>query len=77
MNTVAPRKLCLFQASFLYPQVVKTQIGRNVRLIVVLEVRARLRHIDPFRESFSPPFVILGNWVKLGKIECDCTHTWQ
>ena len=36
-----------------------------------LEQRACLGHVRPFRESFAPPLIILGNRVKLRKVKSD------
>ncbi len=44
---------------------------------MISEVRVCLDNIGPLRESFSPPFVILGNRMKLRKIKRNCTHTRQ
>ena len=52
-------------------QVAESEISGKMRLVVVLEERARAGDVRPFREAATPPFVILGNRVKLRKIKRD------
>ena len=40
-----------------------------MRLIVPWELRQGLGDVGPFRETFPPPLVVLGNWVVLGQVE--------
>ena len=54
-----------------HPEVVEAQIGGQVRLGVAPEERTGLGHIGPLSEPRSPPLVILGNGVELGKVVGD------
>ena len=42
--------------------------GRNAGLIMSLELRFSLLHGDPVGEALSPPLVVLGHAVILGKV---------
>src|SRR5262249_20484675 len=45
-----------------------------MRLIVALEIRASAAHIGPLSKSFSPPFIVFRDRVKLREIKRDCFH---
>src|SRR6516225_1866762 len=45
-----------------------------MRLIMALEIRASAAHIGPLGKSFSPPFVVFRDRVKLWQIKRDCFH---
>jgi cytochrome c-type biogenesis protein CcmH/NrfG len=47
-------------------KVIETELTRQTRLIMSNELRTGPRYLCPFGETFSPPFVILGNRMKLG-----------
>ena len=61
------------QLSLLFPdfwqtQVVEAQVGRDAGLVMTSEEGARLHYVVPFREAWSPPFVVLWYWVVLRQI---------
>src|SRR5205809_3112286 len=43
-----------------------------MRLIMALEIRASPSHIGPLSKSFSPPFIVFRDRVKLREIKRDC-----
>src|SRR5215468_10579210 len=45
-----------------------------MRLIMAIEIRASPAHIGPLSESFSPPFIVFRDRVKLREIKRDCFH---
>ena len=59
---------------FRFQQVIVIPVQRNPRLPVPGEQRLCFPDVRPFRESFSPPFVILRNAVELGKVICEYLH---
>ena len=69
-----PARLALGQFSLLFlglveAHVIESKLAGQVRLPVPRKQRTRLGHVPPFRKPRSPPLVILGNGVKLRKIE--------
>ena len=76
INSVASGELGLGCARFGQAQVIKTQIGRQVGLIMTREARCCSHDIGPFREAAPPPFVVFGNGMKLGKVERDGAHVF-
>jgi hypothetical protein len=52
-------------------KIVMTEIRRNMRLIVTMELGSRFVDIDPLSKSFSPPFIVLRNSVVLGQVKCE------
>ena len=57
----------LICASLRQPQVVKAEVGRQVRLVMTSEARTSLGNVCPFREALPPPFVVVGSWINCGK----------
>ena len=71
LNPSFPCKLSLLLAHFRHAQIIKTQVGRQVGLVVTFEKRLGFSHIGPFGKSFPPPLVIFRDGVVLRKIKCD------
>src|SRR5262245_6908998 len=68
-DAVLTREPRLRLAGLRLSQVVEAEVGRDVRLIVTAKQRARLRGVRPFRETRTPPFVVLRDRMKLREIE--------
>lgn len=58
-------------ADFGETQVVKAEVGGQVRLVMAGETRGGADYVDPFGKTFAPPFVVLGDRVELWKVEGD------
>ena len=65
------RQLGLRGTSLRDSEIVKAEVGRNVRLIVAAKQWLRLGGVRPLRKACSPPLVVLGNRMKLREIERD------
>ena len=74
VDMVLFRNLRLPVQRFRFQQVIVIPVQRNPRLPVPGEQRLCFPDVRPFRESFSPPFVILRNAVELGKVICEYLH---
>src|SRR5438094_6187144 len=59
------------------PQIVKTEVRWNMRLIMSRKKRPRLRDVAPLRKSLPPPLVVLGDGVELRKVEGDRSQVWR
>src|SRR5437867_3568789 len=70
-NAIFLREFCLSDPGFRQPEVVKTQVARNVWLVMAGKERFCFRHVRPFGETLSPPFVVFRNRMELRQIECD------
>ena len=57
-DTVASRQGRLRLPRLRNAQIVETEVGRNMRLVMAVEQRLSLRHVRPFSEAFSPPAVV-------------------
>src|SRR5437879_5869579 len=68
-NPMLSRELGLSLANFGHAEVVESEIGWQVGLVVSSKQRPGLHHVRPFREPPSPPPVVLGDGVELRKIE--------
>src|SRR5215831_635024 len=45
-----------------------------MRLMMAFEIRASSAYIGPLSKSFSPPFIVFRDRVKLREIKRDCFH---
>ena len=61
-------QLCLLLANFRQSQVLETQVGRQVGLIVPAEQGTGFHNVVPLGKSPTPPFVILRDGVILRQI---------
>src|SRR3954454_15639768 len=68
-HAILPSQFSLCFARFRNTEIIKTEIGWQMRLIVALKQRLCLSYIRPFGESPSPPRVVFRDWVKLRKIK--------
>src|SRR5216683_2120198 len=68
-NPMPAGELGLSLANFRHAEVVESEIGWQVGLVVSSKQRPGLHHVRPFREPPSPPPVVLGDGVELRKIE--------
>src|SRR5882724_4549483 len=71
VDSIFGGKLRLRRACLGEPQIIKTQIGGQVGLVMAWEFRPCLGDIRPFRKAFSPPLVIFRDRMKLRKMERD------
>src|SRR5207244_2596120 len=74
VNTVLSSQRGLRRARLRCPEIVKAQIGGQVRLIVPGKPRPRLRYVRPFRKPFSPPGVVLRNRMELREMNGQEPH---
>ncbi len=78
LDAVLPRKVSLRLAGFRHAQIVESQIGRHVGLVMPREPAPCLGSIGPFGETLAPEFVIVRNRIVLGQIKGDepwhCSH---
>ena len=70
VDAVGLRQLDLLAANLTKPQVIKAEIRRQVRLIVAFKERLCLCGVGPFRETLTPPCVVLGYRMKLREVKC-------
>src|SRR5439155_9801428 len=70
-DTMAQREFRLLLPGLCHTQVVESQVSRNVRLVVSCEKRLSLDDIPPLGKSLTPPFIVLGDGMKLWQVECD------
>jgi len=68
---INPRRVRLSLANLWLSKVIKPKIGRQMRWIVTLEERHRLRDIGPLGETLPPPGVVFGNGMKSRKVVSD------
>src|SRR5262245_29577279 len=68
---VITRQLDLTAHHFGPTLVVVVSAKRDARLVVTGEQRARLLDVHPIGETWSPPAIVFGDGVKLGKIDRD------
>src|SRR4029077_10024872 len=71
VDTIEPRQLYLPGLNLRQAQVVKSQLTRQTRLMVPLELRLTTRDRRPLREALPPPSVVFGNRMKLRQVESD------
>lgn len=69
VNAIFFRHLGLLGTHFGQAQIVESEIGGNVRLIMPAEKRLCLGHVAPLGEPFAPPCVIFGEGMKLWQME--------
>src|SRR5205823_11605803 len=50
-------------------QIVEPEISRNTRLVMPSEARSAASDVSPIGKAATPPFVVLGDRMELGKIE--------
>ena len=72
VDSVTRSQLCLFLQHTWIAQVVVSKHRGNMRLIVAVKIRTSCAHIGPLSKSFSPPFIIFRDRVKLREIKRDC-----
>ena len=70
-DPVFPSEVSLGPPGIGEPEVVKPQVGRQVGLLVTLELRTSPGYIGPLGESRAPPLLILGDRMELRQIERD------
>src|SRR5690606_6999436 len=73
-QTVELRQLNLTALHLFIAEVVVTELVWNVRLVVTGKQRLCRTHICPLCKTFPPPFIILGDGVKLRKIKGNHTN---
>ena len=64
--------MCEFRlmfANFRDTQVVEAEVRRQSRLNMPTVKWLGFRDIGPLREAWTPPLVVLGNWMKLREVE--------
>ena len=64
-DTVFLRKFHLALLNLGQTKVIKAKFTRQTRLIMSDELGGGPRDVRPFGETLSPPFVVLGNGMKL------------
>src|SRR5262245_53048119 len=64
-----PRQRRLRLAHLWRTQVVEAEVRRQMRLIVAVEERPRLRGVRPLGEASAPPAVVLRNRIELRQVE--------
>ena len=69
VNSALSREFTLAGTHVARRQVVLSELTGDMRLKVSVELRPCPSNVDPFSETFSPPFVILWNAVELRKVE--------
>jgi hypothetical protein len=69
MYAIFPGQFCLSDSRLLKPQIIKTEIGGYMGLIMPREKRLSFCHIPPFSKALSPPRIILRNRVVLREVE--------
>ena len=66
-----PGQVCLGLARFGQAQIVETEIGGQMRLIMTGEKWTGFGDIDPFGEALAPPGIVLRDGMKLREVESD------
>jgi len=74
LDTIALRQTCLFLADIGHPQVIKTQVGGQIRLPVAKKQRLGLGGIGPLGKPLAPPEIVFRNGMKLRQIQGDHTR---
>src|SRR6059058_5875073 len=70
-DSIVPRQIGLSFAGFRKTKIVKSEIGRQVRLVMAAKKRARLCNVRPFGKSFTPPCIILEYRMILRQVKGD------
>src|SRR5436305_7417098 len=70
-DSILPRQIGLSFAGFRKTKIVKSEIGRQVRLVMAAKKRARLCNVRPLGKSFTPPCIILGYRMILRQVKGD------
>src|ERR1035441_9865298 len=69
VDSVARGQLGLSCPRLWQSQIIKPQISRQVWLVMPWKSRPSSYDACPFREPLPPPFIILRDWMELGKVE--------
>ena len=65
-----PSQFSLLLTYFRHPEIIIAKVGGDMGLIVPPEQRLCFTDISPFGKSFSPPFIVFRDRVKLWQIGC-------
>src|SRR6185503_16710297 len=69
MNSISFGKFHLLFHHCRNSEVIKPQVGRQMRLIMTFVIRLCLCNVCPFSESFSPPEIVFRNWMILRQVK--------
>jgi hypothetical protein len=64
----------LSRAGFRKPEIVESQVRRQMRLIMTLEELLRFDYVRPFRKTLAPPLIVFWNRMKLRQMESNGPH---
>jgi hypothetical protein len=71
VDAVRARQLGLRRARLCVAQVVVSEIGGHMRLVVADEIRPRASHVGPFGEALAPPRIVFRGRMELREVKGD------
>src|SRR5262245_8635838 len=74
MYPILARQLSLPLTRFGDTQIVKAEVGGQMRLVMAFKIGTTLSHIGPFRKTLPPPLIVFLDGVKLRQIEGYCAN---